>query len=368
VFRVPRDHDGRGLVCQNCRRLLRIPAAGEITPPLLAEIINPAQLAPQAPPATSGAKSAQQGIKQRVRKRRNAATATNSSKQVSWERESSVQTSSEGLKRRTLHWMLGVGLAVFGLLAGAGWVALRGGKAVLEVPVPAPARPATDAGVAELPSIMQRSVASILTETEPLARKFLEATTVDELLPLIRNPQRAKPRLQHQYPQGRIEPSGLAQFNTSGNLAFGDSSTVVEVRTRNFESRQLTFVETPGGLKIDWESWVGWSEMSWRELLAAKPSQATEFRVIVKRVDYYNFAFTDDSQWQSYRLESADGEHMIFGYVQRGSAAAAKIQMSSEVDHATMMVKIRFAAASNAANNQVVIDEVVATSWLEKDE
>ena len=234
--------------------------------------------------------------------------------------------------------------------------------------MPAQAKPAAETGVAALPSIMQRSVPSILAETEPLARKFLEATTVDELLPLIRNPQRAKPRLQRQYPQGRIEPPGLAQFNTSGNLAFGDSSTVVEVRTRNFESRQLTFVETPGGLKIDWESWAGWSEMLWPELLAAMPSQATAFRVVVKRVDYYNFGFTDDSQWQSYRLESRDGEHMIFGYVQRGSTAARKIQMSSEVDHAPMMLKIRFPAHVASSNNQVVIDEVVATGWLEKDE
>jgi len=143
---------------------------------------------------------------------------------------------------------------------------------------------------------------------------------------------------------------------------------VVDVRTRNFEKRQITFVETPEGLKIDWESWVGWSEMSWPALLAALPTQATVFRLIVKRVDYYNFGFSDDNQWQSYRLESLDGEHMIFGYVQRGSAAAAKIQMGSEVDFLPMILKIRFPAKVAASNNQVVIDEVVATNWLEKDE
>ena len=273
-----------------------------------------------------------------------------------------------------MQWMLGGGLAIFALAAWGGWFVLRGDgtktKAVAEVPrpSPSPATPAESAGVAELPAIMQRSVPSILTEIEPLARKFLEAKSPDELLPVIRNPQRAKPRLMRQYPKGRIEPPGLAQFNTSGNLIFGDSSAVVEVRTRNSETRQLTFVVTPEGLKIDWESWAGWSEMTWPALLAEVPTQATAFRVVVKRVDYYNFSFSDDTQWQSYGLESLDGEHMIFGYVKRGSAAAEKIHMSSDVEQAAMIVKIRFPAQVASSNNQVVIDDVLSNDWLEKDE
>ena len=382
VFRVPRDHDGQGLVCQSCRRLLRIPAAGEPTPPLLAESVKFAGFTPSPVPATGAAnpapalpeeKTLLPAAKQRVRKRRKAATGNETPEHPAWEREASGRVRSGGQERRAMGWMLGGGLALFTLIAGAGWVALRGGaggNAAGEVPAPSQVQPAETREVAELPPIMKRSVPSLLAETEPLARKFLEAKTVDDLLPLVHNPQRAKPRLQRQYPQGRIKPPGLAQFNTSGNLAFGESSSVVmvDVRTRNFESRRLTFVETPGGLKVDWESWAGWSEMTWPELLAALPTQATTFRVIVKRVDYYNFGFSDDSQWQSYRLESLDGEHMIFGYVQRGSAAARKIQMGSEVDHVPMILKIRFPAKVAASNNQVVIDEVVATDWLEKDE
>jgi len=358
--------------------LLRIPAAGEPTPPLLAATVKSTAIAPQLMPATSNpapdaaaAGSLLRGIKRRVRTRRSGASENVVAGRQSWERETSAHSRSGGRERRSMRWMLVGGLALFGLVAGAGWIASRGdgrsGKAAIEMPPPSQAKPAAEARVAELLPIMQRSVPSILAETEPLARKFLDATTVDELLPLIRNPQRAKPRLQREYPQGRIVPPGLAQFNTSGDLAIGDSSTMVDVRTRKFENRQLTFVETPEGLKIDWESWAGWSELSWPELLAAKPSQATEFRVVVKRVDYYNFGFSDDGQWQSYRLESLDGEHMIFGYVQRASAAAAKIHMGSEVDHAAMIVKIHFPAQAAASNNQVVIDEVVASGWLVKE-
>lgn len=381
VFRVPRDHDGRGLVCQSCRSLLRIPAAGEPTPPLLAEIVKTAGIAPQptatttstsSPTAPSDTLPLLRGSRQGGRKRHSSTTATDGSVLVSWDRKHSGRVSSGRRERRSMRWMLGGGLALFALVAGGGWVASQGGgwvgKATTEVPTPPKTKPAEEAEIAALPPIMKRSLPSILAETEPLARKFLEAKTVDELLPLIRNPQRAKPRLQRQFPQGHIDPPGLEKFNTSGNLTFGDSSTVVDIRTRNFENRQLTFVETPVGLKIDWESWAGWSEMSWPELLAAPPTQATMFRLVVRRVDYYNFGFSDDNHWQSYSLESQDGEHMIFGYVQRGSATAANIQMGSEVDHAPMILKIHFPEKVAAFNNQVVIDEVVATDWLEKDE
>ena len=35
VFRVPRDHDGKGIVCPSCRRMLKIPTALDVAPPLL---------------------------------------------------------------------------------------------------------------------------------------------------------------------------------------------------------------------------------------------------------------------------------------------------------------------------------------------
>lgn len=35
VFRIPMDHDGRGVVCPACIRLLKIPVQGESLPPLV---------------------------------------------------------------------------------------------------------------------------------------------------------------------------------------------------------------------------------------------------------------------------------------------------------------------------------------------
>ena len=40
-----------------------------------------------------------------------------------------------------------------------------------------------------------RSDAAVLAEAEPLARKFLEATTIEEILPLVRDPETAESRI-----------------------------------------------------------------------------------------------------------------------------------------------------------------------------
>ncbi len=38
VFRIPTDHDGRGVVCPCCARMLRIPSAdGPLSPPVLGQ-------------------------------------------------------------------------------------------------------------------------------------------------------------------------------------------------------------------------------------------------------------------------------------------------------------------------------------------
>ena len=386
VFRVPRDHDGQGVVCQNCRRLLRLPAAGDPTPPLVAEPVAPplnattttaattTTTATTAAPAMTPAAAVLQRIKHRVRKRRTGAATAGGAAPPSWDHQTAATAKSRRHDRRPLRWLLAGAVALLGVVAGGLGVAWHGKEQVTppqarHLPQLTPPPPATAPGAAEpvVSALMQRSVPSILAEAEPLARKFLEATTIAELLPLVRQPERAKPRMQRQYPQGHIDPPGLAQFNPTGNVGINEAGAMVDVRTRNFASRQLVLVATPAGLKIDWESWVGWSDLSWSTLLATLPTQATLFRVIVKRVDYYNFGFSDDKQWQSFRLESQDGEHMIFGYVQRGSAVEAKLRISPDATSTPMILKIRFPAGVAASNNQVVVDEVLANGWVEPD-
>lgn len=349
VFRVPRDHDGKGIVCPSCRRLMRIPTAEDATPPLLAPVRK-----------ISADEPAVDGEPRKLKKHRRSKKAAGAESH-SWE-HSRTKHSGRGEKRQMRVMLIG-GAALF-LLITAGVVLSmnHGDKAV--VPAAVAPESAGTKPVAPAP-VVERSEASLLAEAEPLARKFLEATTVDELLPLVRNPAVAEARMRAFHPDGKVVAPGLTQFNAGGALSIRGKFVSLAVTTRDHEERSLAFVETPQGLRIDWESWAGWSDITWEEFLASKPVDGHVFRVTVSAVDYYNFEFTDESKWRSYRILSVDGEHSIYGYVERGSLLEQRIHIDGDAKSAALMLSLKFPAGATS-NSQVEIERLVAEGWVEE--
>ena len=212
-----------------------------------------------------------------------------------------------------------------------------------------------------------RGDASVLAEAEPLARKFLEATTIEEILPLVRDPETAEARLRQFYPDGKIEAPGMSQFNSSGEITMLGRFRTVMVTTRDFETKPLVFTGTPDEMKIDWEAWVGWSEMPWEEFSASRTNKGQIFRVYLSPVDYYNFDFKDDSKWQSYRLESPDREHAIYGYAEKGSTLDQRIRPHADTKFIPLMLSLKFPEGA-ASDDQVEIERFVNDGWVEEED
>lgn len=348
VFRVPREHDGRGVVCPSCRRLLKIPLPDDVTPPLVV---------PLPPGASHGGKKKHRKGKSR---RRAGHDWENTEVGDGKTRASSRRT------RRQMTWMLVGGTALFALIVGGVMmIMLNGGKNAPVVPPPVAqllAPPPENAAPAEL------SDAAFLTAAEPLAGKFLSADSVADLLPLVRNPQTAEARLRSTYPDGKIEAPGMAAFNSTREVARHGQAMTVKVRIDGLDEKPLSFYMTPEGLKIDWESWAGWSEMPWDEFLTAKPVEGKLFRTWLSQVEYYNFAFADDHKWQSYRFESPDGGHAVYGYVERGSVLDNRLRPSPDEKKTALTVMLSF-PANTTSRNQVLVGKLVAEGWtLETEE
>ena len=253
-------------------------------------------------------------------------------------------------------------LAIGGLL----FAMLRGRQPVsVTVPLPAVASPPQADAAAAVRSEMDD--AAFLKAAEPLAGKFLTATRVEDVLPLVREPQRAEPRLRAMFPDGHIEAPGLDAFNTQAAVVRNGGILSVQVRTRAFEEKALSFVSTPQGLKIDWEAWAAWSEMPWDEFLTAKPVEPVLFRVVLSPVDYYNFAFSDDRKWRSYRLVSPDGEHALYAYVERGTLLDSRLLPSPDVKQLPMTLRLAFPPGADA-RNQVLVRELLAEGWALENE
>ncbi|MCX6868368.1 MAG: hypothetical protein NTV46_19615 [Verrucomicrobia bacterium] len=354
VFRVQREYDGQGVVCPSCRRMLKIPSAGDHVPPLL----MPQRPSPmKAPPSHPGAQPS--GDRRHTKKSRH-------SKQYLWEGLSG-HASRFGLgEKRQMFWLLIVGTLLLILIVAGVLLAMFGGKAPAP-PVAAAAlgKPAVLSIQPEtpLPTDTRRTDAAFLAEAEPLTSKFLEACRIEDLLPLVRNPSVAEARMRRHYPAGKIAAPGMEAFNTASEIFRAGTISILKIRTRSHDELALAYVETPQGIKIDWESWVGWSDMSWEQFITLKPTTGQVFRLVLCPTDYYNFAFANDNKWQAYRLTSPDGGHLLYGYAERGSVMNSKLRPSLENQQIPMMLALKF--PDNAtSDNQVLIEKIAAEGWV----
>jgi hypothetical protein len=198
---------------------------------------------------------------------------------------------------------------------------------------------------------------------EPLAKRFLEARTVEEMLSMVREPERARPRMKHWHPDGTVSPPGLVEFDVLNEVVHRGNVHMTVVRTGDFQEQVISFVETADGLKVDWEAWVGWSEMPWADYKTARPVEPKVFRVVVKPSEYYNRDFSDEVKWKSFRIESPDGLESMYGYAEAGSELAARLKPPSDAEVQLLVLRLRF-PESATSGDQVVIDAILAEGWV----
>ncbi|OYV02513.1 MAG: hypothetical protein CFE26_22095, partial [Verrucomicrobiales bacterium VVV1] len=102
----------------------------------------------------------------------------------------------------------------------------------------------------------------------------------------------------------------------------------------------------------------------WDEFKEKQPKTPTRFRVRLKPIIYYNFGFSDDRKWRSYLVESPDGNHRLFAYVERGSRVDDLINFADNPGGRDYVLDLRF-PADNPGSNQVLIEDRIAEGWVE---
>jgi hypothetical protein len=177
----------------------------------------------------------------------------------------------------------------------------------------------------------------------------------------VRKRDEVEPKIRAWYREHPFGDLTLKEFGANHMVMFRYGLASVTVRTSDFKNRFIVLQKTGDGFKVDWESWVGWSEMSWKKFRKQRPAEPKLFRVYAKQGKYYNFGFSDDTVWRCYELGSPDGEDVVFGYVRRGSDLDMK--MAGVADKPVgMTLMLRF--PENApSDNQVFIDSIVAEGW-----
>ncbi|MEZ5388202.1 MAG: hypothetical protein R3F13_22070 [Prosthecobacter sp.] len=162
-------------------------------------------------------------------------------------------------------------------------------------------------------------------------------------------------------------PGGLvskARYEIDGTeiLIFGYTSN------RPTGSLEVAMRRGPDGrFLVDWESLVGYGEMSFVNFRSKRPAKPVLLRAYVRRFEYFNFEFSDSSKFFCVKVTSESGENSIYAYCERSTELGAWLE-SDLAATGPMGFKgytMRVSFPDNAQSNQCVrLDEVVAPRWL----
>lgn len=195
----------------------------------------------------------------------------------------------------------------------------------------------------------------------------LGAASVDETLSHVRHGDAMRPLLEDfaQRSGERRLPERVTVRRASLVNLEGLPVLLLQLNDQRF--RAASFVEDmkSGEWLLDWESFVGFSELSWEELRRNKPTTPVSVRSYALLEDYYNFEFADPEEYLSLRLDSPDNFHGIYAYVPRDSPFADQIlrDLASRRPRPALML-IRY-PESAVQDNQVIVEEVIAWRWMD---
>lgn len=270
-------------------------------------------------------------------------------------------------RRQVVTWVVSGIVGLFVVVAGCqfilaqiGWLELKG-----TVPEPPP--------VIEHPAD-KWSTAELREAVEPVIEAFLSAESNEEALQYVRNAQKVGLAMKRHYGEKGFQPSKLRNME-SCDITRDREFCVVSVVLDDFSDRDM-FLELPDGEQtddwlIDWESWVGYSEMRFEELRLRQPQAPVLVRCYLLNEYFYNFDYDDDSLFHSFKMFDHDRGHQLWAYVRKGSETFQQIEAQLQglmgLGEKPVTVSVRFPEGSkNPNHDQVEITEFHTGGWLIK--
>lgn len=397
VFRVPTEHDGLGVICPDCRYLLKLPKTGQVQDPdsgawvqakgfsgksLREEKAKPivCRTMEEAQDDLTAEEAAQVQAEgwQRAQIDNQLAQST-----PSW--EVADEAAGEGSLGSLAIWIAIGGSLGLGVVAIGAWLMIGtmdrqqnpGGNVKVGAPGESNAktqkREAQDELSAEevklreeiRESIKQGSLA--MDEAKQGLALFFSAQTADELGAFVRNPEVTIPRMKKWYQTHPYQKVDYKEIGYGGEVQMIDQLVSVRVQMQDYRVKTVAFERGSNGILVDWESWVGWTEMDWAELFNKRPAEPVEVRVLCTPDDYYNRLFNDDKKWRPVLMKALGEDRPIYGYIDSNNPKMMRLindlKMKSDV---AVTIKIRYPEGS-VASNQVEIVEHIHTGWIELD-
>lgn len=221
--------------------------------------------------------------------------------------------------------------------------------------------PITSAKTDQPPPLIQVNLDQLETAYEA-ALLFLNAPTLDELATFVREPETTMPLIREFYAEQPYVPYGGKEIHRAAPTETDSNFVSFSVLLNDYSVRPIAVEMTDDGPKIDWPSWIGYCEIPWEEFLEKKITTPTLVRVNATKVSYYNFAFSSDEEWVSFRLWHPSSDETTYGYAKTDAPFLFDLPRDQNSLN-PMIIKASF--PENATrNDQVIIHDLITRGWV----
>ena len=214
-------------------------------------------------------------------------------------------------------------------------------------------------------------------------QRFLDADSLEKMAAEVRHPELSRPRMERYYAANPLKPRKKRSGSQSwSEIRIAETEFIRSVwELDDFRVYPIALEIIPGAdPKVDWESFVNWSEIPWKDFLKSPPEQSVDFRVTVTYEpgdQYYNYSFKGrELDLMCFKIEDPERYGSCWAYCDKDSEAASQLlfhlksarsqrQFNQDGNAAiSCILRLRF-PPEGRKTNQVMIEKFIHDNWVQ---
>lgn len=213
--------------------------------------------------------------------------------------------------------------------------------------------------------------AELIAEAESMLARYAAASSLDQVLPLVRDVERVKPMMTGLWQPWGDGPAFASGQELSGFVLEGAGRPAICLTGAkgDFSRFEMVFVREGERLKLDWEASHGIGDARIADLQEGASFTGGLLRVVIRPETFYTADFPE-SGFQSYQLLDTTGDHSVWGFAPRGSAVARALD--EEFNEGSVLLEkngeiratVRLAEAPASSRKCFEIAEMLHKGWV----
>lgn len=202
---------------------------------------------------------------------------------------------------------------------------------------------------------------------EEVVANFLSAKTFEEKAKFVRHPKRVLPLMKRYYETHEFTPLTFKDTHEYHIVSLSNRPFIaLMVEVEEGSKVPVLLEDLPGGMLVDWESFVCYQPVAPEEYIEGRPTETYSLRVYAERDEFFTYEFSDEDKYECYRLTFRNSDVIMYGFVEKGGVTAREIaSMVSPGRRGVkipVILKVRF-IEDGKARRSVLIEDLESKLW-----